>query len=408
MTAKYRVRARTTSGRLIDERIEADSDAEVFEALRARSLTPISVEAPRAGSLLTLQIGRGRVKLKHIALFARQFATLQESGVSILRSLQILADQSESPALRAILREVKTEVEQGTSLSEALALHDEFPPLLVNMVRAGEAGGFLDTTLNEVAKALESEVKLRSKILAAITYPVALFAISIVIAIVMLIFVVPVFENMFRSLGGSELPVMTRILVTLSEYMKFLLPLGLVAGIAMFVLWSRYRNTPQFRGFVDPIRMRLPIVGRLSRKIALARFSRTLAMLTGTGVPMLQALDIVAQTSGNAMLAAAIIRVRDAVKSGETIAEPMASEPLFPPMVTQMVLVGEESGSLDRLLGKVADFYETEVEAQTEQMMSLIEPLMILVLGSVIALMVISLYLPIFSVYDQLGQIGNS
>ena len=331
---------------------------------------------------------------------SRQFATMINSGLSLLRALSILAEQTENTALGKTLGEVRTEVETGQSLSSALARHPRmFPPLMINMSRAGEVGGFLDAVLLQIADNYEAEVKLRSKIKSAMTYPVVVFAIAILAVVGMLLFIVPIFAGMFDDLGG-ELPAPTKVLVFLSAALKVAAPVLLVGGIVGAVVWSRVKHTHKVRSVVDPLKLKLPIFGSLFQKIALCRFARNLGTMIRSGVPILQSLDIVAETTGNVVLAKAVHDVQDSVRQGESLAGPLAQHAVFPPMVVQMLAVGEDTGAMDTMLHKISEFYDQEVEATTEALTSLIEPLMIAVLGGIIGAMIVALYMPIFRIFD--------
>jgi type IV pilus assembly protein PilC len=271
----------------------------------------------------------------------------------------------------------------------------------VSMVRAGEVGGFLDSTMQDIADALEAEVQLKSRIKAALTYPVAVGIIALLIVTGMLIFVVPVFQGLFDSLGG-QLPLPTQLLVNASNAIKNpLISVPIVVAILLLVVWyRRSRNSPRVRRVVDPLRFRIPIFGRLFQKVALARFSRNFATLVHAGVPILTALDIVGDTAGNIVISDAVADVKESVRAGTGISRPLAEHPIFPAMVVQMISVGEDTGALDTMLGKIADFYDQEVTATTEQLMALIEPVMIVVLGGLVGGMIIALYLPIFSIFE--------
>jgi type IV pilus assembly protein PilC len=298
-----------------------------------------------------------------------------------------------------VLAEVRNDVETGTALSAALAKHPKaFPPLMVNMTRAGEVGGFLDSVLVQIAENYEAEVKLRGKVKSAMTYPVVVFVIAILAVIGMLLFIVPVFAHMFSDLGGT-LPAPTRVLVYLSNAMKFLAPIGVVAFIAFMVTWPKVKRLDQVRNVIDPLKLKAPVFGKLFQKIALSRFARNLGTMLRSGVPILQSLEIVSGTTGNVVLGRAIKAVQESVRNGESIAGPLTNHPVFPPMVVQMMSVGEDTGALDGMLHKIAEFYDQEVEATTEALTSLIEPLMIAVLGGIIGSMIIALYMPIFGVF---------
>ena len=398
---EYLVKARSRSGRLVESKLRAVSEAEALTRVKQMGMTPIAVEITNSGLKREIRFGKGRVKTKDLAIFSRQFATMLSSGLPILRCLAILADQTQSPRLGELIVEVRDEVEKGDSLSEALGRHKEFPLIMVSMVKAGETGGFLDTTMLEVAASMESDVKLRGKIKSALTYPIAVGVIAVLITTGMLIFVVPVFAGLFAAFGG-ELPLPTRILVMVSDVVKNPLFLGpVIIGLIVFVLWYRRNKTsPKVRAVVDPMKFKLPVFGQLFQKVALGRFTRNFGTLMKAGVPILTALDIVGDTSGNVVISSAVADVKESVRQGTGMAKPLAEHPVFPDMVVQMIAVGEDTGALDTMLQKIADFYDQEVEATTEQLMALIEPLMIVVLGVVVGGMVVAMYLPIFKIFE--------
>jgi len=327
------------------------------------------------------------------------------SGLSLLRTLTILAEQTENKKLGTTLDAVRVQVETGSSLSAAFGKHpDVFPPLMVHLIRAGETGGFLDRSLESVAGTFEKEVKLTQTIKSALTYPVVVLCMAIVATIAMLVFIVPVFEQMFASLD-AELPVPTQILVVLSKNMIWIVPLLIVALVVFLLWWRSHKHDENVRRRVDTLKLKLPVFGLLFRKVAVARFARNFAIMTRSGVPILQALSIVGETSGNWVVANAMHRVQDSVRAGRSVAAPLAEEPVFPSMVVQMIAVGEDSGAMDTMLGKIADFYDEEVQSTTESLTSLIEPLMIAVIGVIVGGMIVALYLPMFSVFSAItGQ----
>jgi type IV pilus assembly protein PilC len=398
-TFEYAVRDRT--GKVVSGKLEAPTQAALVSRLKGMGYAPISVKETGTGLQREISLpGSSRVTLKDLAVMARQFATMVDSGLSLLRALAILADQTENPALRKVLGEVRSDVEGGTSLSASLAKHPRaFPPLLVNMCRAGEVGGFLDRVLLQVAENYESEVKLRGKIKSAMTYPVVVLVMAVLAVVGMLLFIVPVFAQMFDDLGG-ELPAPTKVLVFLSEQMRWVAPLTGVGLVVAALVWSRVRHQDRVRAAVDPLKLRIPVFGPLFQKVALSRFSRNLGAMVQAGVPILQALDIVADTTGNVVLAKAVRDVQQSVRQGESLAAPLAQHPVFPSMVVQMLAVGEDTGALETMLAKVADFYDQEIEATTEALTALMEPLMIAVLGGIVGSMIIALYMPIFKIFD--------
>jgi type IV pilus assembly protein PilC len=402
-TATFEYKVRDAAGKIKTGKLDAESQAQVATKLKSMGYAPISVTQANAGMNKELSIpgfGKKKVKLKDLAIFSRQFATMINSGLSLLRALNILAEQTESKELTRVIGEVRNDVETGNSLSAAMAKHpDVFPPLMTNMCRAGEVGGFLDSVLLQIAANYEAEVKLRGKVKSAMTYPVVVFVIAVVAVIGMLLFIVPVFAGLFTSLGGT-LPLPTRILVTLSDLLKTFFPVLIVGGIGAAITWGKVKRKDQVVNVVDPLKLKMPVFGGLFQKIALSRFCRNLGTMMSSGVPILQALDIVADTTGNVVLARAVREVQESVRRGEALAAPLANHPVFPPMVVQMMAVGEDTGALDSMLHKIAEFYDQEVEATTESLTALIEPLMIAFMGAVIGSMIVALYMPIFKIFD--------
>jgi type IV pilus assembly protein PilC len=398
-TYKYSVRDR--SGSLVSGTLEAASETLLVQRLREMGYAPVSVAETNTGleREITLPWGNG-VGLKDLAVMARQFATMINSGLSLLRSLTILSEQTRSKGLTKVLVEVAADVETGQSLSSALAKHPRvFPPLMTNMCRAGEVGGFLDTVLLQVAENFEAEVKLRSKIKSAMTYPVVILVIAVLAVVGMLLFIVPIFSTMFSDLGGT-LPAPTRFLVFLSGVLKVGGPVIVLALVVAVLVWRRIRHLPKVHAVVDPLWLKPPVFGELVRKIAISRFARNLGSMIRSGVPILQALDIVAETTGNIVLERAVRDVQDSVRRGQSLAAPLSQHAVFPAMVVQMLAVGEDTGALDTMLVKISDFYDQEVEATTDALTSIIEPLMIVFVGGVVGAMIVALYMPIFSVFE--------
>ncbi|GEK19966.1 type II secretion system F family protein [Cellulomonas xylanilytica] len=406
ITRTYEYSLSDKNGKIVKGRIDAQNEAAVANRLRAMGVAPLTIKEVVGGGLQTeinIPGFSDRVTLKDLAVMARQMATMISAGLSLLRTLSILADQTESKPLAKVLAQTRNDVETGGSLSESLGRHTQiFPPLMVNMIRAGEVGGFLEKALVSVAENYESEVKLRSQIKSAMTYPVMVFCMAILAVVGMLLFIVPVFEKMFMDLGG-ELPLPTQFLVLLSGMMKWMAPLLLVATIVFAIWWKRHKNDRAVRAFVQPLTLRIPIFGPLFKKVAIARFTRNFGTMLGAGVPILQALDIVGETSGNYVIELAVKDVQESVRTGQSLSAPLAQHAVFPPMVVQMISTGEDAGALETMLEKISEFYDEEVTATTEQLTSLIEPLMIAILGTIIGGMIVALYMPIFSIFELVG-----
>ncbi len=399
-TFAYQVRDR--AGKLLTGSLEADSQAAVALKLREMGFAPLLIQAEKSNlGKKELHLPWAKVaKGKDLAVFSRQFATMINSGLSLLRSLNILADQTENKRFAAVIGEVRSDVEKGDSLSQGMARHPKvFNRLFVAMIRAGEAGGVLDGVLIRLAEALEKEVALRHKIKSAMTYPVVVFALVMIILVAMLVFVVPMFTNLYGELG-STLPLPTRILIGASNVMKKLWFVVFGLSIGGGVALKRWIGTDRGRAVWDAFKLRAPVFGTLVHKTALSRFSRTLSVLLRSGVPILQSLDIVRETCGNVVVGRAVTEVGASVKDGESIARPLERHGVFPPMVVQMIAVGEETGALDTMLTKIADFYDQEVEATVEALTSLIEPVLIAIMGIVVGGMVVSLYLPMFNIIN--------
>jgi type IV pilus assembly protein PilC len=398
-TFQYKVKDKT--GKLVEGSLEAENAQLVVSKLRSMGFVPIEIEqqgGPGVHRELKIPGLSDRVKLKDVAVFSRQFATMINSGLSLLRSLYILAEQTESKALAEIVNQVRMDVEKGSSLSAALAKHPKaFNRLYVSMVRAGEVGGALDSVLLRLADTIEKQVELRRKVKSAMTYPTVVAILVLTIVTAMLLFVIPMFQNIYKELGGT-LPVPTQVLINISSvcrrfwYIIFFGEIGAAWG------FRRWINSEEGRKRWDAIKLRVPIFGKLVRKTALARFSRTLSALVRSGVPILESLEIVADTSGNHVVAEAVRDTQGAVKRGDPLSKNLENHEVFPPMVVQMMAVGEETGALDDMLDKIADFYDQEVEATVDALTSLIEPLLIVVMGVCVGGMIISLYLPMFNI----------
>ena len=402
MAESFAYRVRTKEGRIVEGKMEADGEGAVANRLRSQGMVPIQISKESKVSMKTeLHILPQKVGLKDLAIFSRQFSTMINSGLSLLRTLNILAEQTENTVLASTISLLRDDVERGSSLSAAMSKHPKvFSNLYVAMVRAGETGGQLDTVLSRVADNFEADYKLRQKVKSAMTYPVVVAGIAVLLLTVMLLFIVPTFAGMFTGLGG-ELPLPTKILMALSEKARILVPLAIVGTVLGRMGYKRGRAAnAEFKLKTDKMKLKIPIFGELFQKVAVSRFTRTLGLLLRAGVPVLQALDIVADSTGNEVLARAASSVKESVRSGESMSSPLAKQEVFPPMVVQMIAVGEDTGALDAMLDKIADFYDQEVESTTEALTSLIEPLMIAVLGGIVGAMVIALYMPMFKIFD--------
>jgi type IV pilus assembly protein PilC len=403
MSTTFKYKAKNPSGSTKTGKVQAATEDAALSTLRSQGLIPLKLNAISTSGLqreIKVPGLSDRIKGKDVALMSRQFATMVNSGLSLIRALTVLIDQADSSALAGVLRDVRRGVEGGQSLSDAMAKHPKaFNRLYVAMIRAGEVGGVLDETLNRVADILEANLSLRSKIRSAMAYPAVVLVLIVAVTTAMVIFVVPVFENLYADLGdGAQLPLPTRFLVAMSSVLRSWWFVAI--GLAIFGAWGfrRWTSTADGRLTWDKLRLRLPVFGKLVHKTALARFSRTMAVLSRTGVPILQAIDIVGETAGNEVVSDALAQVRVAVREGEGLAGQLERHDVFPPMVVQMLSVGEEPGALDAMLNKVADYYEREVEDTVSALTSLIEPLLIVVMGLSVGAILIALYLPIFNI----------
>jgi type IV pilus assembly protein PilC len=393
------------TGTVVKGKIESDSAAAAANTLANQSLVPLEVAGEGTGLQKEIRLPGlgGRTTLKDLAIFARQFASMTSSGLTLLRSLSILEEQTTKPKLQQAISQVRNDVQGGATLSTCMAQHPEhFPPLMVNMIRAGEAGGFLDDALSRIARMYEADANLRAKIKSAMTYPVIVLIFSMLLGTGVILFIVPIFEKMFKQLGGN-LPLPTQIMVDLSHNMIWLLPLGIATVVGG--LWGfrkALQENDNFRLKVDQLKLRLPVFGSLFTKLAISRWARNFGTLLAVGVPVIQALDVVGGTAGNMVIGQAMDDVRDEVRMGGQMSTALDKHPLFPSMVVQMLEVGEETGQITDMLEKVADYYEGEVETATDALTSALEPLLVVILGAVIGTMVICLYLPMFSIYQHI------
>jgi type IV pilus assembly protein PilC len=382
--------------------VEADSKQAVSDQLKQRGLIVLDIADKRASREIQLEFMKS-VKASELAVFSRQLSTMISSGMSILRSLYVLEEQTESKFLKETIVAVRKDVEAGLSLSDSMARHPKvFNPLFVAMTQAGEMGGVLEDALMRVADQLQKDAALRRQIKSAMVYPtmVIIFAVGVMMALVA--FLVPVFQGVFKQFGG-ELPKLTQVSVFLSEAVTGYWWLIFGSTAVILVTFMKWKKSSWGRPQWDHFRLRVPMkIGSIVQQVAVARWSRTLASLTAAGVPLLLALDITGRTGGNIAIEEAMDGVIASVKRGGTIAAPLAQAPIFPPMVTHMVGVGEETGALDAMLDRVAEFYEEQVEASVKALTSILEPIMIIVIGGIVGFIVISMYLPLFSVYNSI------
>ena len=399
----YKWVAETKRGRTLKGEIEAADEKIARLQLKRRNLTVKKIKQKPKDLFENVSFLQPKVSKKDIVVFTRQFSTMIDAGLPLVQGLTILAEQSDNKTFRKILKQVTKDVEGGSTLAEALKKHPNvFDDLFVNLVAAGEVGGILDTILQRLAAYIEKAEKLRSKIKGAMTYPIVVMCIAILVIAVILIFVIPVFEDMFASVG-SALPAPTQLVVNLSRFVKGNIVYIVGALVALFWAFKAYRKSEKGRKQTDALFLKLPIFGPLLKKVAVARFTRTLGTMISSGVPILDALEIVAKTSGNKVLEEVILEVRGSIAEGQTIAEPLSETDIFPSMVIQMISVGEATGALDTMLEKIADFYDDEVDTAVEALTSMLEPMLMVFLGGSIGGLVVAMYLPIFQMAGALA-----
>ena len=400
----YLWKGRNRQGEVKKGEIDAADAAAVTMQLRAQSLIPVSVKGKPKDISEYLPFLQERIKTRDLVVFTRQFATMIDAGLPLVQCLDILSSQSTNSTMKRVLREVKSDVEQGSTFADALKKHPKpFDTLYVNLVQAGEIGGILDTILNRLAVYLEKADALARKVKGAMVYPGTVLTVAIGVMVLMLLKVIPTFEKMFSDFGG-ELPGPTQIVVNMSHWLQEWVGVFAI-GIALIVvcfLQARKRSR-KFRRATDRIFLRLPVFGPLLRKVAVARFTRTMGTMMASGVPILDGLEIVSKTAGNVVVEEALMHVRTSISEGKTLAEPLAESGVFPGMVVQMIAVGEETGAMETMLSKIADFYDDEVDAAVDALTALLEPVMITFLGGAVGGMLIAMYLPIFKIADTIG-----
>jgi len=396
--------AETKRGRKLKGEVDAANEAIALNQLKKRNFSVKKLKPKPKDIFENISFLKPKVTKKDLVVFTRQFSTMIDAGLPLVQGLTILGEQAENPTFKAILKEITKDVEGGSTLAEAMKKHPKvFDDLFVNLVAAGEVGGILDTILRRLAAFIEKAERLKSQIKGAMTYPAVVVAIAIIVIAVILIFVIPVFEDMFKSFG-SALPGPTQVVVNLSRFMKGNFHWVLLGAGALVYGFKRYRSTQKGRKQTDALFLKLPVFGDLLKKTAVARFTRTLGTMISSGVPILDALEIVAKTSGNMIIEEILYEVRGSIAEGQTIAEPLSENDIFPGMVIQMIAVGEATGALDTMLEKIADFYDEEVDAAVAALTSMLEPLLMLFLGGSIGGLVIAMYLPIFGMAAAMGS----
>ncbi len=407
MATVFQWSGKTRAGALETGEITAGSKEEVIAQLRKRSIIATSVTRKKkeaAAARMPFGLG-GKVKDKDVIIFTRQFSTMIDAGLPLVQALDILAGQAQNKAFASVIRQIKGEVEGGSTYADALKKHPKvFDELYANMVAAGEAGGILDTVLNRLAAYMEKTVKLKRKVKGAMTYPIVVSLVAVAVITIIMVYVVPTFSQMFISMGGN-LPAPTKVVVAISHFLGGkggLMLLGLI--VALSIAFFQFRKTAKGRLVTDGMFIKLPIFGILLLKVAVAKFTRTLGTLVSSGVPILEGLEITAKTAGNKVVENSVVRVKNAVQEGKTLAEPLSTEKVFPSMVTQMISVGESAGALDSMLNKIADFYDDEVDAAVSSLTSMIEPLMMVFLGGAVGFIVIAMYLPIFKIMQLVSS----
>ena len=395
--------AESKKGRRLKGEIDAANENIALSQLKKRNFKVKKLKPKPKDLFGNISFLQPKVTTKDLVIFTRQFSTMIDAGLPLVQGLTILGDQAENPTFKGILKQITKDVEGGSTLADAMKKHSKvFDSLFVNLVAAGEMGGILDTILRRLAEHLEKSEKLRSQIKGAMTYPLVVVAIAVLVIAVILIFVIPVFEDMFSSFG-SGLPAPTQLVVDMSRFIKGNIHWVILFIIALVIAFKKYRSTRSGRKTTDGISLKLPIFGSLLKKVAVARFTRTLGTMLSSGVPILDALEIVAKTSGNVILEEIILEVRGSIAEGQTIADPLSENDVFPGMVIQMISVGEATGALDTMLNKIADFYDDEVDAAVEALTAMLEPLLMVFLGGAIGGLVIAMYLPIFGMAAAMG-----
>jgi type IV pilus assembly protein PilC len=386
----------TKRGEPRKDEMEAPNEGAVRMQLRRQGIQNITIKKKPKDLFENVKFLQPKVKEKDVVVFARQFATMIDAGLPIVHSLDLLAQEEENKTFKKVITEVKEDIEGGTTLTDSLKKHpDIFDELFVNLINAGEAGGILDVILNRLSGYMEKAIKLKSKVKGAMTYPAATLVIAVAVVILLLWKVVPVFQEMFEGVGG-QLPAPTQFLVNASQFVQNNILYIFASIIIIYIAYKRYYRTERGRLHIDRLILKAPVFGILLKKVAVAKFSRTLSTMITSGVPILEGLDIVSKTAGNRVVENVLMDTKKSISEGKTIAEPLSQAKVFPSMVVSMIAVGENTGALDAMLAKIADFYDDEVDAAVDAMTSLLEPFLMVFLGGIIGGMIVALYLPIF------------
>ncbi len=404
--AKYQWEGRSRNGSSQKGVMEAPSQTVVEAQLKRYGFTGVSIKEQGKGLSMEIKIpgfGSKKVTTKELVIFTRQFATMIDSGLPLVQCLEILSSQQENKAFKDVLLKVKESVESGSTFADALSKHPKvFDNLFVSLVAAGEVGGILDTILSRLAAYTEKSMKLKKQIKGAMVYPATVMSVAVIVVGVIMVFVIPTFAKMFADFGG-DLPGPTKLVIALSNFLVKYLIVIIAAIFVLIFLFKKYYATDRGRKTMDKLALKAPIVGDLIRKVAVAKFTRTLGTLVSSGVPIMDGLDIVARTAGNRVVEEAIMHVRQSISEGKTIAEPLQESGVFPPMVVQMIAVGEATGAMDAMLSKIADFYDDEVDSAVGAMTAMLEPMLMVFLGVVVGGLVIAMYLPIFKIAGTVG-----
>ncbi|MGB7574130.1 MAG: type II secretion system F family protein [Thermodesulfobacteriota bacterium] len=399
----YKWEGKTAKGAVKKGEMEAPGEAAIRIHLRQQNIIPTKISSKGKEIRISLPFFKQKVKQRSVAVFTRQLATMIDAGLPLVQSLDILSSQQENKVFKNVIRQIKEDVEGGSTFAGALTKHPSaFNELFTNLVVAGEEGGILDNILNRLASYIEKSEALKKKVKSALIYPATIIGVAVIVVMILMIFVIPVFESMFKS-AGQSLPLPTLIVLTMSKLIKKYVLIFIPAFVLLIYLFKKYYQTQSGRAVVDSLLLKLPVIGMLLKKIAVARFSRTLGTLVSSGVPILDGLSIVSRTSGNKTIETAILNARASIREGETIADPLSRSGIFPPMVIQMIAVGESTGALDSMLSKIAEFYEEEVDVAVANLTSLLEPFLMMFLGVVIGGVVIAMYLPIFNMSSAIG-----